>query len=91
MAVLGLDFLSFVWSLSDFDAAMNFASRLRELFQYDTHKLQGAVKDCSISVGVSMFEDSDSSFNDALIRADKALYKAKKQGKNSVYGSGEAI
>lgn len=88
---MGGDEFLVVMPLSDFEAAMNFASRLRELFQYDTHKLQGAAKDCSISVGVSMFEDSDSSFNDALIRADKALYKAKKQGKNSVYGSGEAI
>lgn len=86
---LGGDEFLVAMPLSDFDAAMAFAGRLREHFLLDAEKLQGIARDCSVSVGVSMFKDTDSSFNDALIRADKALYAAKKQGKNSVFSSSE--
>ncbi|MBN2268781.1 MAG: GGDEF domain-containing protein, partial [Acholeplasmataceae bacterium] len=38
----------------------------------------------SISVGISMFRENDQDFKEALNRADKALYEAKKNGKNQL-------
>lgn len=38
----------------------------------------------AISIGFSYFKDTDRDFNDVLKRADDAMYKSKKQGKNRV-------
>ena len=38
----------------------------------------------TISMGVSSFKNSDTDYNDSIIRADKALYRSKSQGKNRV-------
>ncbi len=37
----------------------------------------------AISIGFSYFKDSDYSYEDALGRADLAMYKSKKQGKST--------
>ncbi|MCP4486811.1 MAG: diguanylate cyclase [Gammaproteobacteria bacterium] len=39
----------------------------------------------TISLGVSALIETDQSFNDLLSRADRALYKAKKMGRNRVF------
>ncbi|MFO7637249.1 MAG: diguanylate cyclase [Clostridia bacterium] len=36
----------------------------------------------TVSVGLACFQEEDTSFEDILIRADKAMYEAKKAGKN---------
>ena len=41
----------------------------------------------SVSIGVSNFPDDGSSPNDIINRADQALYKAKRKGRNRVVGS----
>ncbi|MBU1659253.1 EAL domain-containing protein [bacterium] len=46
-------------------------------FTIHTHRME-----ISLSIGIIFFPDNDTSINDMLIHADKALYKAKKQGKN---------
>ncbi len=38
----------------------------------------------TISMGVSSFNNTDTGYNDSIIRADKALYRSKVQGKNRV-------
>lgn len=38
----------------------------------------------TISMGVSRFMDSDTNYNDSVRRADKALYRSKANGKNTV-------
>ena len=38
----------------------------------------------SISVGFSYFNETDTAYNDVIKRADEALYKSKKEGKNKV-------
>jgi GGDEF domain-containing protein len=38
----------------------------------------------SISGGISIFRENDSDYNDAVKRADDALYNSKKLGKNRV-------
>ena len=43
----------------------------------------------SISIGVSNFPDDGSSPNDIINRADQALCKAKKEGRNKVVGSSD--
>lgn len=48
-----------------------------------TGNWQVAIKP-TISVGVSSLLEQDKSFNDLLSRADRALYNAKKQGRNQV-------
>ena len=41
----------------------------------------------SVSIGVSNFPDDGSSPSDIINRADQALYKAKREGRNNVVGS----
>ncbi|MFA7533238.1 MAG: GGDEF domain-containing protein [Tissierellaceae bacterium] len=38
----------------------------------------------TISMGISYFREEDTSFVDALNRADEAMYKSKSQGKNDI-------
>ena len=37
---------------------------------------------CSTSIGVVMFPEDDASGDDLLIRADRAMYQAKTEGRN---------
>ena len=38
----------------------------------------------TVSAGISMMQERDNSFNDVLNRADKAMYRAKKNGRNQI-------
>lgn len=44
---------------------------------------EGNIK-VSISVGFAVFDETDTDYNDAIKRADDALYKSKREGKNKV-------
>ena len=43
---------------------------------------------CTISIGVATFPDDSEQINALIVKADKALYKAKTQGKNRVCAAG---
>ena len=66
-------------------AAQTLAERIRQE-QENTHisGIQQALIKPTISLGVSSLLEQDNSYNDLLGRADRALYKAKQQGRNQV-------
>ena len=67
---------------SDPDGAMNFAEILRRRTeQHSISSDQGNIK-FTVSIGVSLVNEEDKSFDDVIERADKALYEAKKSGRN---------
>lgn len=72
---------------TDLDAAVEIAERLRA----QTENTLITQKDISflitISIGVSEFNPGDKEIDDALRRADQALYRAKRNGRNQVLSS----
>lgn len=68
----------------ELENAIEFANRLREQFQanQDCHSIDGI--SVTVSIGVTTMLPTDQSYEDALKRADHALYEAKHKGKNKV-------
>lgn len=69
---------------SDLAGAQEFADRLREQFSAETLSIDGKTVHSTVSIGVTQLRPEDSSADEALARADKALYRAKTQGRNQV-------
>lgn len=70
---------------TDRDGAINLAERLRGVVNDIRLGLpDGRVIGVTVSIGVTHLRDSDSRFEDALVRADAALYAAKAAGRNCV-------
>ena len=68
-----------------FSHAMEIAERLRK--KVETHKFNISDKvnlSITISIGVSTYPDTTNKTNDLLEHADKALYEAKRTGRNKV-------
>ena len=67
------------------DAAIVLAERIRQTQEKSaiTGKWKVAIKP-TVSIGVSTLQNEDGSYNDLLSRADRALYNAKKKGRNQV-------
>ncbi len=68
----------------DLAEAIQFADRLRELFNAELHPFQMQGEPLSVSMGVTILLSSDPSYKATLRRADSALYRAKRGGKNQV-------
>ncbi|WP_269967254.1 MULTISPECIES: GGDEF domain-containing protein [unclassified Shewanella] len=64
--------------------AVHLANRLRELFNLELNKWSFEGACTTVSIGVTTISLRDSSYGTALKRADDALYKAKRNGKNRV-------
>lgn len=60
------------------------AERLRMTVAEPAVSLNGKEIRCTVSIGVSIMHDEDHSIDDALHRADNALYRAKGDGRNRV-------
>lgn len=60
------------------------AERLRVGVQDNPLQMAGRSIPLTVSIGLASYRDSDRDFNDLLRRADQALYKAKKNGRNRV-------
>lgn len=69
---------------TDLEYAVVFAEKLRKEFNQVLKPFIVNEKSITVSIGVSEFLATDTSFENAIIRADEALYKAKKSGKNTV-------
>lgn len=64
--------------------ARNFAERIRKTIQKARFRV-GDVRACAtISIGIAQFRPSDKCFEDALKRADEALYQSKTSSRNTV-------
>jgi len=65
-------------------AAVEFAERLRRAVAAATVSHQGRQITVTVSIGVSALGKDDDSADAALLRADRALYRAKASGRNRV-------
>ena len=62
----------------------NLANRLRKAIEDETVKAEKEVIKVTMSIGISEYREKESSIEEALSRADEALYQAKEQGRNRV-------
>jgi diguanylate cyclase (GGDEF)-like protein len=67
---------------ADANGAWVFAERLREHAAAAAVSCEGGPVTFSISLGIAQFDPADKTFEDWLERADKALYHAKRSGRN---------
>lgn len=64
--------------------AMNIADDLRELVFTTPFNVEGETLQMTASFGVATLTDKDSCLTDAIVRADTALYRSKREGRNRV-------
>ncbi|REC96318.1 GGDEF domain-containing protein [Kushneria indalinina] len=69
---------------TDIEAAEVFAERLRELTETHPFQVCGKSLAITISIGIAEVERPAEHFNKAIQQADKALYRAKREGRNRV-------
>jgi len=67
---------------TDIVAAEHHAGRLRQAIA--SHDFGGGLPEISVSIGVSCVGEDEATIEPALLRADKALYRAKQSGRNCV-------
>ena len=65
-------------------AAAAAAERLRQAIEHTPCEWNGLRHGMTVSIGVALVKAADSTFDDALRRADGALYTAKAEGRNRV-------
>lgn len=80
---------------SDLAAARTAAERLREIAAKTPYVQDGKTISVTVSIGAAIISPNDSTADQALIRADEALYRAKENGRNQVvmaaYRSGASL
>jgi diguanylate cyclase (GGDEF)-like protein len=74
---------------ADMSAAMAFAERLRQRIASTPLTIDHQVLAVTVSIGIAAMHARDPGGDAALIRADKALYRAKRGGRNRVELAGE--
>ncbi|MES2390652.1 MAG: GGDEF domain-containing protein [Acidobacteriota bacterium] len=68
----------------DIEGACRFAERLRATVEGLRLTEKGEVASCTVSIGIGEWEQGDEGWADMLRRADEALYRAKREGRNRV-------
>ncbi len=71
---------------ADLDAARAFAERLRQRIADTPMGRNGSTIYITVSIGIASLAPAESSGDAALVRADQALYRAKRGGRNRVEG-----
>ncbi|SFU71954.1 CHASE domain-containing protein [Pseudoduganella namucuonensis] len=69
---------------ADLAAAAAFAERLRQRIAGTPLEIDGHSVAVTVSIGIAAMDAADSGGDAALVRADKALYRAKRAGRNRV-------
>ena len=69
---------------ADMAAATAFAERLRQRIAGTPVEVEGRTLSVTVSIGIAPLDPADASGDAALVRADKALYCAKRGGRNRV-------
>lgn len=64
--------------------AVTLAERIRAAIHASPFDIEGAVIPLSVSIGATLADPSDEPFGSAILRADNALYEAKRAGRNRV-------
>jgi len=81
---LGGDEFIIIMPNTQLQDASYFAERLRKTLKLSLSKFTTEALSFSVSIGVSCFLSGDDSYKKPLQRADNALYRAKRTGKNKV-------
>jgi len=71
---------------ADLDAARAFAERLRQRIADTPMGRNGSTIAITVSIGIASLAPAENSGDAALVRADQALYRAKRGGRNRVEG-----
>jgi diguanylate cyclase (GGDEF)-like protein len=71
---------------ADLEAARAFAERLRQRIADTPMQRSGAAIGITVSIGLASLTPADRGGDTALVRADHALYRAKRGGRNRVEG-----
>lgn len=69
---------------TDVEAAEQLAQRIRAAVADHVFNCDGQTLKITVTLGVSQFDSRDSSYEDVLIRVDRALYQGKQNGRNQV-------
>ena len=69
---------------TNLDGAAYLAERLRRAIAGNKLSLSSGEVRCTISIGVATLRSTDNCIEDCLLRADKAMYRAKENGRNRV-------
>lgn len=72
----------------ELEGALLLSERIRQAVAEHQLFLNGQEISCTISIGVAILKASDAAIEDCIFRADKALYQAKKNGRNLVESAG---
>lgn len=81
---IGGEEFAIVLPATESTAAMVFAERLRQTVAAAETRLDGMILHITVSIGVAQLLGDDARPEDALARADRALYHAKETGRNRV-------
>jgi diguanylate cyclase (GGDEF)-like protein len=79
----GEEFACLIADTSLYEAAL-LADRVRAAYQGASHDFAGSSQAATVSVGVAMADDKTRSLEALLASADRALYRAKENGRNRV-------
>ncbi len=84
MARWGGDEFVLIFPGTDVESAAAVAERIRKMIQNTRFVYHKQEISLTVSVGVTEIQEGDSSHEQIFNRVDKAMYKAKKNGKNFV-------
>jgi two-component system cell cycle response regulator len=79
----GEEFVIFLMG-SDEKKALEISERIRVAIESHKFDYQGTTIPVTVSLGVSLMRDTDTSWEELFERGDQALYKSKSQGRNRV-------
>ena len=66
------------------EEATQLAERLRQAIADSAMSPVAGYPGCTVSIGVTLLDAADTSIEDCLLRADRAMYQAKQDGRNRV-------
>ncbi len=84
----GEEFVIFM-SESDLSEAIIVANRIRDNVENQPLQINSGNVSLTVSIGVSVYHQQDENIDKTISRADKALYQAKKTGRNKVVSEEE--
>ncbi len=67
---------------TNLEQAMQLAERIRRKIEAIQLPIKTGHISCTISIGIAMFRPTDTGVEECMIRADKAMYSAKRHGRN---------
>ena len=84
LARVGGEEFALVLPGTDLEAATNIADDLRDLIDTSPIRVEGHAMPMTASFGVATISQKDTCLTDIVVRADRALYRSKRAGRNRV-------